>query len=92
MSHLIKIYAVCEFNYFRLWSLEDKTTSTDSESLPPLPDIRNFTTKYFILSKVYIDEGGMKLLYHGLAVCTEIIHSLKVVDYPGYLLVQADKQ
>ena len=27
---------------------------------PPLPEIANFNPKYFILSKVYTDEGGMK--------------------------------
>ena len=26
--------------------------------------------KYFILSKVYTDEGGTKKLYHGLPACT----------------------
>ena len=44
--------------------------------------------KYFILSKVYTDEGG-KISY--TMVCPpvgEIIHLLKLVDY---LLVQADK-
>ena len=25
--------------------------------------------KYFILSKVYTDEGGMKLLFYGLSAC-----------------------
>ena len=27
--------------------------------VPPLPDFANFSTKYFILSEVYTDEGGM---------------------------------
>ena len=27
---------------------------------PPLPEITNLSTKYFIRSKVYIDEGGIK--------------------------------
>ena len=29
------------------------------------------STKYFILSKFYTDEGGMIYLYHGLSACTE---------------------
>ena len=29
-------------------------------SYTPLPEIANFSTKYFILSKVYTDEGGIK--------------------------------
>ena len=28
--------------------------------MPPLSEIANFRTKYFILSKVYTDEGGIK--------------------------------
>ena len=39
--------------------------------IAPLSEIANFSTKYFILSKVYIDEGGIKHLYHGLSACTE---------------------
>ena len=30
--------------------------------LPPSPDIANVSTKYFILSMVYIDEGGVCVL------------------------------
>ena len=28
--------------------------------VPPLPATANFSTKYFLLSKVYTDEGGIK--------------------------------
>ena len=28
--------------------------------IPPLLEIANFSTKYFILSKVYTDKGGIK--------------------------------
>ena len=28
--------------------------------MPPLPNTANFSTKYFLLSKVYTDEGGIK--------------------------------
>ena len=28
--------------------------------IPSLPEIVNFSTKYFILSKVYTDEGGIR--------------------------------
>ena len=38
--------------------------------LPLLPKITNFSTKYFILSKVYTEEDGIKQLYHGLSTCT----------------------
>ena len=56
--------------------------------IPPLPEMSNLSTKSFILSKFYTDEGGKKNSY--TMVCPsvrEIIHSLKLVDY---LLVQAD--
>ena len=35
-----------------------------------LPDVTNFSTKYFLLSKLFTDEGCIKLLYHGLYACT----------------------
>ena len=34
-----------------------------------LAHIANFSTKYFILSKVFTDEGEIRLLYHGLSTC-----------------------
>ena len=34
-----------------------------------LVKITNFSTTYFILSKVYSGEGGIKQLYHGLSAC-----------------------
>ena len=33
--------------------------------IPPLTEIASFSTKYFILSKVYTDDSGIKQLYHG---------------------------
>ena len=38
--------------------------------IPHLPEIANFSTKYFILSKVHTDESGIKYLHHGLSACT----------------------
>ena len=38
--------------------------------LPRLLEIDKFTTKYFILSKVYTDEGGLIKLCHILSACT----------------------
>ena len=32
----------------------------EASTMSPLPDILNFSMKYFILSKVYSDEGGME--------------------------------
>ena len=39
--------------------------------IPPLPDIAKFSMKYFILSKVYTDEGGIIVipLSHVLSTC-----------------------
>ena len=39
--------------------------------IPLLLDVASFSMKYFILSKVYSDEGGLKSLYHGLPTCME---------------------
>ena len=43
----------------------------------PTPNIANFGTKIFILSKVYTDEGGVKhdYMYHGLSAKSECIIS-----------------
>ena len=49
--------------------------------------LTNFSTKYFVMCKVYTDVGGIKLLYHVCPPVRKIIHSLKLVDY---LHVQAD--
>ena len=38
------------------------------------PDISKFSTNYFILSKGYTDEAGVKYLYPELSTCAE--------DYP----------
>ena len=35
-----------------------------------LPEITNFSMKYFILSKVYINEGGITYVFHGLSAYT----------------------
>ena len=34
--------------------------------MPSLPEVANFSTTYFILSKVYTDENDIKCLNHGL--------------------------
>ena len=39
---------------------------------PSLPEITNFSTKYFILSKVYTDAGRIRKLYHSLSKCSWI--------------------
>ena len=38
--------------------------------IPPLPEIANLSTKIFIPTKVYTEEGGIEYLYHGLSACT----------------------
>ena len=43
--------------------------SRQASFIPPVPDIANCSMKYFILSKVYSNEGGIKQLYHGLSIC-----------------------
>ena len=37
--------------------------------IAPLPEVATFSKKYFILTKVYIYEGGIKYLFHGLFAC-----------------------
>ena len=43
------------------------THMIDTYIIPPLPDIANLSTKYFILSMVNSDESGVKVLYHSLS-------------------------
>ena len=50
-----QLKAICQFN---------------SRIVTRLPEIAKFCKQYFILSKIYADEGGIKLLYHGLSACT----------------------
>ena len=35
-----------------------------------IPESANSSTKYVVLSKVYTNEGGVKLLNRGLSACT----------------------
>ena len=44
--------------YRTIWS--QGKGKANSHFMSPLPEIANFSTKYFILSKVYTDEGGVK--------------------------------
>ena len=80
-TYLFIFCFVCLFLLFILYS----------NIIPSLPHITNFSTKYFILSKIYTDEGGIKIVIPCL-VCPpvwETIHlQKKLVDY---LLIQADK-
>ena len=48
-----------------LYSSKDKSRKLKCRLLQFL--IGALRVKYFILSKVYTDEGGMKYLYHGLS-------------------------
>ena len=43
-----------------LWIKERFIVLFSFSLIPPLPDITNFSKKYFILSKVHIDESGIK--------------------------------
>ena len=62
----------------------DRVYRISAKIKPGLLEIANFSTKYFILSKVYTNEGSTKKLYHGLL----INHLLKLVDY---LFVHTDE-
>ena len=53
-----------------LASRENVSDSLYQIFIPHLPKIANYSTKYFILSKVCTDEGGIKWTYHGLFACT----------------------
>ena len=53
-----------------------------------VPETANLSKKYFILSKVYSEEGGIKKLYYGLSTCMGDNPLAKLMDY---LLIQVDK-
>ena len=44
----------------RGWELDILGHSRDEKIIPPLPNIANLSTKYFILCKVYTDKGCIK--------------------------------
>ena len=67
-----------------LVSKELKATGLIRTLFRTMTEIANFSMKYFMLSKVLTDEGGITYSYHG----SSAFHSLKLVNY---LLVQADK-
>ena len=49
---------------------------------PTLPGNAEFSTIYHILSKVYTDEGGIKVIpWFVRLYIREIIHLLKLVNY-----------
>ena len=55
MSHLIKIYAVCKFNYFRLWYLKSHDRFIEETSFLQavtwhLPYHRKSVTEMFVLN------------------------------------------
>ena len=56
--------------------------------IQPLSETANLSKKYFILSKVYSEEGGITKLYYGLSTCMGDNPLAKLMDY---LLVQVDK-
>ena len=43
-----------------IMTVREKSHVAYCEIIPSLSEIANFSTKYFILSKVYTNEGGMK--------------------------------
>ena len=45
---------------YATWYTQTYLTACQNIVIPPVPAIANFSPKYFILSKVYIDEGGVK--------------------------------
>ena len=49
--------------------------------IPPLPTLYDIHL-YLVMCKVYTDVGGIKELNHSCSPVWEIIHSLKLVDYP----------
>ena len=53
-----------------------------SHLIAPLRDIPMFYIKYLTMHKVHMHAGAIRQLEHGCAHLREIIHSLKLVDYP----------
>ena len=53
--------------------------------IAPLSDIRMFYIRYLTMHKVHIHAGAINQLVYGCAHVREIIHSLKLMDYPPYI-------
>ena len=50
--------------------------------IAPLSDIPMFYIKYLTMHKVHMHAGAIRQLLYGCEYVREIIHSLKLVDYP----------
>ena len=50
--------------------------------IAPLSDIPIFYIKYLTMHKLHKHAGAIRQLLYGCAYVREIIHSLKLVDYP----------
>ena len=56
--------------------------STKRSLIAHLSDIRMFNIRYLIMHKVHMHAGAIRQILYGCAHVREIIHSLKLVDYP----------
>ena len=70
------------------WKEKPPSYNRRNTVIQPLPETANLSKKYFILSKVYSEEGGIKKLYCGLSTCMGDNPLAKLMDY---LLIQVDK-
>ena len=57
-----------------------------------LNDIPMFYIKYLTMHKVHMHADAIRLVLYGCAYVQEIIHSLKLVDYPPHTYAQAIHQ
>ena len=58
------------------------TVDATSALIAPLSDIPMFYIKYLTMHTVHMHAGAVRQLLYGCANVREIIHSLKLVDYP----------
>ena len=59
-----------------------KIFSAVTDIIAPLSDIPMFYIKYLTMHKEHTHAGAKRLLLYDCAYVREIIHSLKLVDYP----------
>ena len=60
---------IINFNFHPRFSHIRTRSMFEKRMIPSLADVANPSTKYFLLSKVYAVEGGLKYVYHSLSVC-----------------------
>ena len=77
-----RIFVLMYYKRATIWEKVIFTSSIDIKVIEPLSDMPMFYIKYLTMHKVHMHAGALRQLLYGRAYVREIIHSLKLVDYP----------